>query len=121
MPKQDEEALTAFGHRLMTLRKAAGYTQVELAQELGVTQRMVSYYEGQSEYPPAAVVPKLAGLLGVTADELLGMRPLKKRKRPDTRLARRYQQIEQLPAKDRRQLLQLIDTFVKAAQLNGAA
>ena len=77
--------------------------------------------EGQSEYPPAAMVPKLAGLLGVTADELLGIQALKKQKRPDTRLERRYQQIAQLPAKDRRQLLQLIDTFVKAAQLTGAA
>ncbi len=121
MPKQQMELLTAFGHRLMTLRKAAGYTQVELAKELGVSQRMISHYEGHSEYPPAAALPKLARLLGVSADELLGIQRLKKNKQPDTRLQRRCQQIEKLPAKDKRQLLQLIDTFVKAAQLKISA
>ena len=117
MPKQNIEALTDFGKRLVALRKKAGYTQVELAQELGVTQRMVSYYEGQSEYPPAAMLPKLAKLLSVTTDELLGIAPLKKSRQPDTRLLRRFQQIEKLPTKERRQLVQVIDTFLKAAQL----
>jgi len=35
---------------------------------------------------------------------------------PNPRLQRRCQQIEKLPAKNKRQLLQLIDTFVKVAQ-----
>ncbi len=121
MPKQQLDSLTEFGKRLVRLRKAAGYTQVELAQELGVTQRMISYYEGHSEYPPAALLLKLAALLGVSADELLGIQPLKKTRKPDTRLQRRCQQIEKLPAKDKRQLLQLIDTFVKAAHLKPTA
>ena len=116
MPKQNIEALTAFGKRLVKLRKVAGYTQTELAEELGITQRMVSYYEGQMEYPPSALLPKLAKLLGVTADELLGIQPLKKAKKPDTRLQRRFQQIEKLPTKDKRQMVQVIDTLLKAAQ-----
>jgi len=116
MPKQNIEALTAFGKRLVKLRKAAGYTQTELAQELSITQRMVSYYEGQTEYPPSALLPKLARLLGVTSDELLGIQPLKKARKPDTRLQRRFQQIEKLPTKDKRQMVQVIDTLLKAAQ-----
>ena len=116
MPKQIIEELTDFGRRLVKLRKAAGYTQTELANELGVTQRMVSYYEGHSEYPPSAMLPKLADVLGVTADELLGIKPMKKTKKPDSRLQRRFQHIEKLPPKDKRQLMSLIDTFVKAAQ-----
>jgi transcriptional regulator with XRE-family HTH domain len=121
MPKQKIEDLTDFGKRLVKLRKVAGYTQTELAQELGVTQRMVSYYEGHSEYPPAALLPKLATLLGVTSDELLGITPLKKAKKPDTRLQRRFQQIEKLPPKERRQLILLIDTFLKANPLQESA
>lgn len=117
MPKQKFEELSDFGQRLVRLRKAAGYTQTELAEELGVTQRMVSYYEGHPEFPPSALLPKLAKLLGVTADELLGIKSLKKSKQPDTRLQRRIQQIEKLPTKDRRQLVQVIDTFLKAAQI----
>lgn len=117
MPKQKIEELTDFGRRLLKLRKAAGYTQVELAKELEVSQRMVSYYEGHSDYPPASLLPKLAEILGVSADELLGITPLKKAKKPDTRLQRRVQQIEKLPTKERRQLIQVIDTYLKAAQL----
>lgn len=115
MPKQKIDELTDFGKRLVKLRKAAGYTQTELAKELDVTQRMISYYEGQTEYPPAALLPKLATVLGVSTDELLGIAPLKKTKKPDTRLQRRFQQIEKLPAKDRRQLIQLIDRFIETA------
>lgn len=118
MPKQNIDELTDFGKRLVALRKNAGYTQVELAKELEVTQRMVSYYEGHSEYPPAALLPKLAKLLNVTTDELLGIEPVKKARQPDTRLQRRFQQIEKLPSKEKRQLVQVIDTFLRAAQVN---
>ncbi len=121
MPKQDFDALTDFGKRLAKLRKDAGYTQTELATELGVTQRMISYYEGHTEYPPSAILPNLANLLGVTADELLGIKPLKKTKKPDTRLQRRMQKIEKMSAAKRRQVLQVIDTFIEAEQFKQKA
>lgn len=105
MPKQNIEQLTDFGRRLATLRKQAGYTQVELAKELGVTQRMMSYYEGHSEYPPASLLPVLARVLGVSADELLGIKPLKKNRPPDSRLLRRLQQLEKLDPATKRQVM----------------
>lgn len=117
MPKQKFDELPDFGKRLVRLRKAAGYTQTELANELGVSQRMISYYEGHSEYPPSALLPPLAQLLGVSADELLGIRPLKKGKKPDTRLQRRFQQIEKMSPKEKRQIVQLLDTFIEREQL----
>ena len=96
MPKQNIEALSDFGKRLVSLRKEAGYTQVELAKELEVSQRMISYYEGHPEFPPSSLLPKLAQLLNVTTDELLGIKPIKQGKKPDSRLQRRFQQIEKL-------------------------
>jgi len=117
MPKQNIEELSDFGKRLVKLRKAAGYTQTELAQELDTNQRMISYYEGHPEFPPSHLLPKLALLLHVSSDELLGIKEIKKNKVPDTRLQRRFQQVEKLPAKEKRQLMQVIDTFLKAAQI----
>ncbi|MBL1259613.1 MAG: helix-turn-helix transcriptional regulator [Thiotrichaceae bacterium] len=117
MPKQNIEALTDFGKRLMTLRKTTGYTQVELAKELGVTQRMISYYKGHSEYPPSSLLPSLAELLGVSTDELLGVKAVKRSKKPDTRLQRRMQQIEKMPTRERRQIMPLLDTFIEREQL----
>jgi len=117
MPAQNYDELTNFGKRLSSLRKAAGYTQVELAKELEVTQRMISYYEGQTEFPPSSLMPKLSQLLSVSSDELLGIKPLKKNKLPDTRLIRRVQKIDKLEATKKKQLFQIIDTFIEADQL----
>jgi transcriptional regulator with XRE-family HTH domain len=116
MPKQNVDQLSGFGQRLAKLRKDAGYTQVELARELGVSQRMISYYEGNSEYPPSNLLPTMAGLLGISIDELLGLKPLKKTRQPDSRLLRRMQQVEKLDAPVRRQIIQVIDTFIENAQ-----
>lgn len=118
MPKA-KKRVTEFGARLTTLRKAAGYTQVELAAALGTTQRMIAYYEGRAEKAPAALLPQMAEVLGVSADELLGIKPLKrsKSKQPDTRLQRRLQRIEKLDPKARRQVTQLLDTFIEREEL----
>lgn len=116
MPRARERT-TEFGARLTALRKAAGYTQVELAAELGTTQRMIAYYESRAEKAPAALLPKLAAALGVSADELLGIKPLRKGRKPDTQLQRRLQRIEKLDPKDKRQVLQLLDAFLERERL----
>ena len=58
----------------------------------------------------------LANLLNVSSDELLGIKPLKKKKQLDTRLQRRMRQIKKLSTAKRRQVLQVIDTFIEAEQ-----
>ena len=111
-----------FGARLAALRKAAGFTQQELAQELGVSRRRVAYYEGETEHPPSTLLPALATALRVTTDELLGATPLRKNKAPkaDSRLQRRMQQIEKMHPKGKRQVLQLLDALIEREQLRAA-
>jgi len=119
-PADSSGQAESFGERLARLRKAAGYTQRELAAEIDISQRMVAYYEVQTDYPPAHLLPVLVDALGVSADELLGIAPTRpgKSKTPaNQRLWRRFRQIEKLPAKDRRQLLGLIDTFLERDRL----
>ena len=67
-----------------------------------------------TEHPPSS---PLAKFLVVTADALLGIKPLKKSRKPDTRLQRRFQQIEKLDTKDKRQVMRLLDTFIENARL----
>jgi transcriptional regulator with XRE-family HTH domain len=104
-----------FGERLAELRRAAGYTQRELAAASGVSRRMIVYYEGQQHPPLAEVVGKLAPLLATNADELLGLVAPRKATPGvlDARVVRRLRAIEQLAPGDKRQLLQLIDAFVE--------
>jgi transcriptional regulator with XRE-family HTH domain len=115
MPREKNKNGTSFGARLAALRKAAGYTQEELAEELGVSRRIITYYEGESDYPPAALLPQLAKAFDMTVDELLGADAVKKTAaRPgNTRLQRRLQQLEKLGAREKRQVLQLLDTFIE--------
>ncbi len=107
-----------FGQRLAHLRKTAGLTQRELAAELNTSQRMIAYYESQTEHPPTHLLPMLAEVLGVSADVLLGLKPGKQIHRlASERLHRRLKQIEQLPPKERKQLLTLIDAFLDRDRL----
>ena len=113
------EDIAHSGERLAQLRKAAGYTQVELAQELGISQRMVAYYESPNASPPANLLPKIATALGVSIDALFG-KPAKLRlakQEGDSRLRRRLLQIEKLDVAEKRQVLQLLDAFIERGQL----
>lgn len=119
-PDTPAEDSASFGQRLAALRKAAGFTQVELAAELGISQRMVAYYESPAATPPANLLPHIATALGVSIDELFGREPVKRRlakQEGDSRLRRRLLAIEKLDAADKRQVLQLIDAFIERGQL----
>ncbi len=107
-----------FGERLAELRRRVGLSQRALAAELDISQRMVAYYEGQSDYPPAHLLAPLTEVLGVSADELLGIKPIKVPRGPtNQRLWRRFQQIEKLPLAERRQLLGVVDAFLDRNRL----
>jgi len=54
------------------LRRERGLTQEELAASLGITYQAVSKWETGQTMPDLALLPKLAGLLRVTTDRLLG-------------------------------------------------
>ena len=119
MTKAAHDETMTFGQRLAELRKARGFTQQEFADEVGISRRMVAYYEGQSQHPPTTHLPVMARVLKLSTDELLGTTTVKQRpaRGGDSRLQRRLQQIEKLDVPERRQILQLIDTFIEHGQL----
>ena len=63
---------TDFGERLAQARESAGLTQLQLADQLGTTQRVITYWERGSVALRADQLKALADALGVTADFLLG-------------------------------------------------
>jgi len=76
---------------------------------------MISYYEGQADPPSSALLSKLAQTLGVSVDELLGVKPIKPSRKPDSRMQRRLSQVEKLPPAAKRQVIVLIDAFIARA------
>lgn len=62
-----------FGARLKELRTQAGLTQKQLADRLGVTKSVVSFYELRERTPSPEVLIKLASIFHVSSDYLLGI------------------------------------------------
>ena len=61
------------GETLWRLRERAGLSQEALAEKLGVTRQTVSNWENGRATPDAHKLAKLCEVLGVGADELLGL------------------------------------------------
>jgi transcriptional regulator with XRE-family HTH domain len=110
-------ATESFGERLRQLRTARGFTQQQLGSKVGISQRMVAYYETQGGTPAAPLVAKLAKALGVSTDEIIGGKRAQIVGTPQStvelRLWRKLRQIQTLPEDKRRLLLLLIDEFLE--------
>jgi transcriptional regulator with XRE-family HTH domain len=107
-----------FGQRLAELRRLRGLTQVQLAEKLNSTQRAITYYENEASYPPVDTIIELAKILGISTDELLGVKNGKATESVDSvndpelrRLWRKFQQIAQWPEKDRNAVIRLINSL----------
>lgn len=61
----------SIGNFLATLRRAKGMTQQEVADRLGISNRTLSAWETDKAYPDILLLPVLADLYGVTADEIV--------------------------------------------------
>jgi transcriptional regulator with XRE-family HTH domain len=103
-----------FGKRLAACRKAKGLTQAQLGDLVGVSYRVIAYYEKETQYPPARLIVPLANALGVTADELLGITAAKTDFDPGkAALWRKLKVVETLPQIDQKAILHYIKTIAK--------
>jgi transcriptional regulator with XRE-family HTH domain len=105
------------GQRIARLRKERGYTQIELAERIGINQVLVSDYERVRLRLNADMAVRFALALEISTDELLGLKEKPKNgKKTSRRVLRRLEKIEELPAHQQTILLKTIDTFLKGAQ-----
>ena len=95
------------GQRIKELRIESHLTQKELSDYLGLTPKMISFYELGQRVPPSDIILKLAEKFHVTTDYLLGVQPPHNDGLPP------------LTPKDERQIARDLENMVDA--LNGAA
>ncbi len=62
-----------FSNCLKELRTQAGLTQLQLAQRLGITKSVISFYELSERAPSPDVLIRLAQIFHVSTDYLLGL------------------------------------------------
>ena len=59
------------GEKLKAARKAAGLSQVELAERVGCRQVDISRYESGRHEPKALTLKKMAEVIGCSMDDLV--------------------------------------------------
>lgn len=96
----------ALGENIVQARQAAGLTQKQLASALGVSQRVMTYWERDAASIPATQLTRLAELLGVTTDKLLGHK-----QSLDKKAKQALDLIEGLPAKQQRDILKAVEAL----------
>jgi transcriptional regulator with XRE-family HTH domain len=104
------------GQRMARLRKQRGYTQVELADKIGIRQALVSAYEKDRRGLSAEMAIHFALALDVSLDELLHPKVKKvSGKTPSRKVLRRLEEIAKLPPHQQNYLLKTIDGFLRGA------
>lgn len=113
-PADEKKTDVALGARLARIRKERGFTQVELADRLGVIQSVISSYErGRLRLHPT-ILMKLTEVLQISSDELLGIAQPSRMPALPRRFSRRLKDVELLPKRDQDALLRTIDAFLSA-------
>lgn len=108
----------SIGDRIRKARLTKGLTQTELGKRVGLSQGMVTYYEVRGVSPSPELLLKLARVLDVTVEELVGQRSRTKppADTPDSvQLWRRVNKIQTLPPQDRKSVLRMIDALAEQA------
>ena len=102
------------GARIAALRKARNITQVQLAEQLGISQQTLQSYECGRKRVPVSAMPAIAQHLEVSLDELFAV-PQTDAKRgaakrgPAPKWQQQIEQIATLPRAKQQVVMQMLD------------
>lgn len=102
------------GDRIRRLRLGQGLTQIELGRRIGLSSRMMAYYEVQGGEPRPELLVKMAQVLGVSVDSLTGRQEPSRRpaiQPEELSVWRRLKRVQELPPHDRKAILKMIDAL----------
>lgn len=100
--QKKQNNIDIFKKNLVRLRKERGLSQRALAAKIGVTQRLITYYEKEAPNIPLTKIQEIAEALEVSIVELLDPRQrISNTEELDVRTIRKIKQIESLPRRAR--------------------
>jgi transcriptional regulator with XRE-family HTH domain len=116
MPQEEKKFFAELGARVAELRKGLGLTQQQLADALDTTQQQVASYEVARLRIPASMLPRLARVLGVTLEMLIGdeQRPAAKRG-PAPKLQQQLERLSALPKTKQRAVMEVLEAMLAQA------
>jgi len=105
---------SGFAERLRELRRQKDLSQSDLGERVGVHFTHISRYERGLSRPSADTLKRLADALGVSGDYLLegATDEAAKARFEDRELLRRFQEVQELPERDKEIVKELLDAFL---------
>jgi transcriptional regulator with XRE-family HTH domain len=110
---------SAFGERLACAREHLGLSQMQLAQRLRVSQKVITYWERNEVALRSEQLTAIAEALGISVEELVGQSKSKSRSGGPAGKARlMFEAVSKLPRRQQDKILDILEPFVKE-HLNG--
>lgn len=101
------------GSRLAALRRDRGLTQTQLGEIIGVSQQQIVSFEKGRRKVPLSALPKLSKALGVTVEELIGLKNKPGKRGPTPKLQRQLERLQQLPRSKQRFITEMLETVLQ--------
>ncbi len=105
----------SFGKRLLDARKKKGISQEEMAEKLKTKGPVVGRYERDEMKPSIEAAAKMADILNVSLDYLVGKTDMEL----DSTMMKRIQLVSKLPAKEKECVYIFLDSFIDRMKLRG--
>lgn len=114
MTEDDKAFFEQLGQRIARLRKEQEITQVQLAEQLGISQQHMASFEKGIRKIPASMLPAISRILHIPLEDLFGISDSKAIKRgPMPKLQRQVELISQLPKTKQRFVMDMLDTVIQ--------
>lgn len=107
------------GAHLLALREAAGLTQTQLAEFVGVPQGTIALWEWNDTPPRSSALPALAKALGVDIPDLLVVDaparkpPIAKKPGPTSDVQKAFEDVRGLPRHQQKKILETVTALVE--------
>lgn len=123
MPKgrPTHEKRPQLGERIAQARIQSGLTQQQLADKLGTTQRVVTYWEREAVGLRADQLAQLTDALGVSADYFLGRQNKTRGTGPAGKARLIFERVSQLPRFHQQRILATVEDMLIAQRTKSAA
>lgn len=116
MDDDDKTFFVELGKRIAARRKARGLTQEKLGELLGFSQPHIQAFESGRRRIAVSLIPRLADILRISLDELMGHGAKRDRRGRPSILEKQFEEATRLPKKKQQFVSQVLDAVLQQAQ-----
>lgn len=98
------------GDKISALRKKKGWSQTQLAQQIGASREIIGKYERNENSPSIEMALKMANAFDITVDFLLGYGEYASY---DKQIIERIRDIQKMDDRTKNILFDVIDTYIQ--------